>query len=123
MEGPSPASTDPSLDVPGPVALTGLVLSRRSFRPGQGTVIKYRLTRGARVWMTFVNVANPKLKKVYSIRAGRNGADAGANSVWISGRVRGTSVKPGRWTMTIVAETATTSSQPVSRTLVLRPGR
>jgi hypothetical protein len=98
-------------------------VSRKSFRPGQGTVIKYRLTRGARVWMTFVNQANPKLKKVYSIRSGRTGADAGANAVWISGRVKGSSVQAGRWIMTIVAQTASGSSTPVSRTLVLRPGR
>jgi hypothetical protein len=72
--------------------------------------------------MTFVNQANPKLKKVYSIRSGRTGADAGANAVWISGRVKGSSVQAGRWTMTIVAQTASGSSTPVSRTLVLRPG-
>jgi hypothetical protein len=109
--------------VSGPVALTGLTMSRKSFRPGQGTTIKYRLTRGARVWMTFVNQANPKLKKVYSIRSGQAGADAGANAVWISGRVKGTSVRPGRWTVTIVAQTSSGSSKPVSRTLVLRPGK
>lgn len=123
LVGPSPSSKDPTADVSGPVALTGLTVSRKSFRPGQGTVIKYRLTRGARVWMTFVNQANPKLKKVYSIRSGRTGADAGANAVWISGRVKGSSVKAGRWTMTIVAQTASGSSTPLSRTLVLRPGK
>ena len=123
LVGPSPSSTDPAADVSGPVALTGLTLSRTSFRPGQGTTIKYRLTRGARVWMTFVNQANPKLKKVYSIRSGQAGADAGANAVWISGRINGTSVRPGRWTVTIVAQTSSGSSKPVSRTLVLRPGK
>ena len=123
LVGPSPSSTDPAADVSGPVALTGLTMSRKSFRPGQGTTIKYRLTRGARVWMTFVNQANPKLKKVYSIRSGQAGADAGANAVWISGRVKGTSVRPGRWTVTIVAQTSSGSSKPVSRTLVLRPGK
>jgi hypothetical protein len=123
LVGPSPSSTDPAADVSGPVALTGLAVSRKSFRPGQGTTIKYRLTRGARVWMTFVNQANPKLKKVYSIRSGQAGADAGANAVWISGRVKGTSVRPGRWTVTIVAQTSSGSSKPVSRTLVLRPGK
>ena len=123
LVGPSPSSADPAVDAPGPVALTGLTVSRTSFRPGQGTIIKYRLTRAARVWMTFVNQANPKLKKVYSIRSGRTGADAGANAVWISGRVKGSSVQAGRWTMTIVAQTASGSSKPLSRTLLLRPGK
>jgi hypothetical protein len=37
--------------------------------------------------------------------------------------VKGSSVQAGRWTMTIVAQTASGSSTPVSRTLVLRPGK
>jgi hypothetical protein len=51
------------------------------------------------------------------------GADAGQNRVFISGRVRGRSVLPGRWTMRIVAVRDGVQTAPVVRRLVLSPGR
>lgn len=134
---PGPGPTPPPIPVPvpdanppapGPVPnpvtplnLSSVAVSRTRFRPGQGTVIRYRLSKGARVRMTFTNPTRPRARYQYTLAAGRPGADAGQNRVFISGRVRGRSVLPGRWTMRIVAVRDGVQTAPVVRRLTLSP--
>lgn len=137
VPGPTPAPApipvpvpvpDANPPAPGPVPnpvtplnLSSVGVSRTRFRPGQGTVIRYRLSKGAQVRMSFTNPARPRARYQYTLKAGRPGADAGQNRVFISGRVRGTSVLPGRWTMRIVAARDGVQTAPVVRRLVLAP--
>jgi hypothetical protein len=95
-------------------------VSRTAFRPSQGTVVRYRLNSSANVRMTFYNRAAPKRVYTYAIRAGRPGADAGQNRVFIDGRVKGRAVRPGKWVMRVSALRDGVTTPPLSRQLTLR---
>ena len=73
--------------------------------------------------MTFVLEKNPKQRYVYTIPAGRAGADAGANRVHLSARVKGRNVRPGRWLMTVEAIGANNQRSVAKRAVTVRPGR
>lgn len=114
---PDPA---PQQTPAGPLALSSFQVSRRAFGVSQGTMLRYRLSRQARVRMTFFNRAQPKRVYTYAIAAGRPGADGGQNAVFINGRVRGRAVRPGRWVMKVTASDGGTSTQTITRQLTLR---
>ena len=120
---PGPNPPGPNADVPVPLVLSDLSTSRATVMPGQGAVVRYRLSRSARVRMTFVLEKNPKLRYVYTIPAGRAGADAGANRVHLSARVKGRNVRPGRWLMTVEAIGANNQRSVAKRAVTVRPGR
>jgi hypothetical protein len=121
VPGPNPPAPAPSPTPPGAVALTGLSVSRASFTAGQGTFVRYRLNSSANVRMTFYNRAAPKRVYTYAIRAGRAGADAGQNRVFISGRVKGRNVRPGKWVVRVSAVRNGVATPPATRRLTLRP--
>ena len=102
------------------MALTNLSVSRAAFTTAQGTFVRYRLNSSANVRMTFYNRAAPKRVYIYAIRAGRPGADAGQNRVFIDGRVKGRRVRSGKWVMRISAIRNGAATPPVSRQLTLR---
>jgi hypothetical protein len=119
--GPNPPSPDVIPSVPtGAPGLRALAVSRRSFRPGQGTVIRYRLDYSADVTMTFTYGKARRPRYRYVAKKDTAGGDAGANAVRIIGRVRNRNVAHGRWTMRITARNANGSSRPVSRVLTVK---
>jgi|GEM_PF-1353403 len=120
LPGPNPPAPGPSPTPPGAVALTNLSVSRAAFTTAQGTFVRYRLNSSANVRMTFYNRAAPKRVYIYAIRAGRPGADAGQNRVFIDGRVKGRRVRSGKWVMRISAIRNGAATPPVSRQLTLR---
>ncbi|MBM3635210.1 MAG: hypothetical protein FJW99_08035 [Actinobacteria bacterium] len=120
VPGPNPPSPAPTPTPPGAVALTGLGVSRASFTTSQGTFVRYRLNASANVRLTFYNRAAPKRVYTYAIRAGRPGADAGQNRVFINGRVRGRAVRSGRWVMRVSAVRNGVDTPPATRRLTLR---
>ncbi|MEI6689824.1 MAG: hypothetical protein WCN97_10780 [Thermoleophilia bacterium] len=120
---PGPNPPGPNGDVPAPLVLSNLSISRATVIPGQGAIVRYRLSRSARVRMTFVLEKNPKQRYVYTIPAGRAGADAGANRVHLSARVKGRNVRPGRWLMTVEAIGENNQRAVAKRAVAVRPGR
>ncbi len=120
LPGPNPPDPAPTPTPAGTLAITSLAVSRTSFRPSQGTIVRYRLNASANVRMTFYNRAAPKRIYTYAIRSGRPGADAGQNRVFISGRVKGRSVRSGKWVMRVSAIRNGAATPPVSRQLTLR---
>ena len=120
LPGPNPPAPGPSPAPPGALALTSLSVSRAAFSTTQGTFVRYRLNSSANVRMTFYNRAAPKRTYTYAIRAGRPGADAGQNRVFIDGRVKGRKVRPGKWVMRISAIRNGAATPPVARQLTLR---
>jgi hypothetical protein len=126
VAGPTSPSNDttpnptPQVTPVGPLALSSFRVARSAFRAGQGTMLRYRLSRQARMRMTFFNRAEPKRVYTYAIAAGKPGADGGQNAVFISGRVRGRSVRPGRWVMKVTALDGATSTRTITRQLTLR---
>lgn len=120
LPGPNPPAPGPAPAPPGAVALTDLSVSRSSFSTRQGTFVRYRLNSSANVRMTFYNRAAPKRVYTYAIRAGRPGADAGQNRVFVNGRVKGRAVRTGRWVMRVSAVRNGVATPPATRRLTLR---
>jgi hypothetical protein len=117
----APASPTTGDSTPARPVLTGLRVTRRAFRPWQGTVLRYALTQRASVTMEFIygNERRPRYR--FRIPSGAKGAVTGANSVRIVGRVRNQDVRAGRWTIRVVARTATAATPAQVRKVSVRP--
>lgn len=116
---PDPGQRDIARSKP---VISGLAVTRARFAPHRGTVVRYRLSENAAVTMTFTPRGSSRPAYTYRIRPGRAGADSGANSVRIVGRVRNRDVAAGRWTMRIIARNAKGAGRPVARTLTVLRG-
>ena len=116
---PDPGQRDIARSKP---VISGLAVSRARFAPHRGTVVRYRLSENAAVTMTFTPRGRSRPAYTYRIRPGRAGADSGANSVRIVGRVRNRDAAAGRWTMRIIARNAKGAGRPVARTLTVLRG-
>ncbi|MFM9133878.1 MAG: hypothetical protein ACKOT0_00330, partial [bacterium] len=123
VPGPNPPSPTTNPDVPAPLVISGLTTSRATVLPGQGAIVRYQLSRSARVRMTFTHGKNSKLRYVYTIPAGRAGADTGTNRVHLNARVNGRNVRPGRWLVTVEAIGQDDQRSSAKRVVTVRPGR
>jgi trypsin len=100
---------------PGPVPalrLTRLSISPRAFAAGHRARIAFSLNRAATVRLTFTKVTARVARPVRSLtRAGH----ARRNSVVFTGRIRGSSLRPGRWSLTITARDSSGSRTRAQR--------
>ena len=120
---PVPAIADAPVSGPPTVpTLSRLRTTRRSFKPWQGTVVRYVLNRPADLVMTFTYGTERRPRYRFRIPSGADGAKAGANSVRIVGRIRNHDVRTGRWTIRVVARTDAGSSPTQVRKVSVRPG-
>lgn len=117
---PGPNPPDPGAAVRRPGGSPGLSdvsVSRRSFVPWQGTVIRYRLAHDAVVSMTFTHERDRRPRYRYTAPSGAIGGNAGANAVRIVGRVGNRAVQRGRWTARITARNESGTTRTVTRTV------